>query len=282
VSLNGWAGKTIGTNLGVSVEGNTPKGVNWDSRIADIALVSVDGTVHTLFNQQNVSASTGNSSSGSNFAILTSTDTVPETHFYLGDHLGTAQMEFAGEGWPVWQGQFAPFGGELDSQTTANHYKFTQKERDAESGLDYFGARYYGSNMGRFMSPDWSSSAAPVPYANLSDPQSLNLYSYAGNNPLSRFDLDGHCWTGFSFICNTVQRFKNSFKYGFITDKQVDQVVQQGKNNLKQHGLSAEGLSRVALAAAGRATGKTISSGIQISNPTLEEQVEPALPSKIF
>jgi RHS repeat-associated protein len=35
-------------------------------------------------------------------------------------------------------------------------YKFTSKERDAKSGLDYFGARYYGSTMGRFMFPDWS------------------------------------------------------------------------------------------------------------------------------
>jgi RHS repeat-associated protein len=37
-------------------------------------------------------------------------------------------------------------------------YKFTGKERDAESGLDYFGARYYASNMGRWMSPDWSAN----------------------------------------------------------------------------------------------------------------------------
>jgi RHS repeat-associated protein len=71
-------------------------------------------------------------------------------------------------------------------------YKFTGKERDAESGLDYFGARYYASNMGRFMSPDWAAKAEPVPYAKLDNPQSLNLYSYVGNNPLSRFDPDGH------------------------------------------------------------------------------------------
>ena len=38
------------------------------------------------------------------------------------------------------------------------------KERDAESGNDYFGARYYSSTMGRFMSPDWSAKAEPVPY----------------------------------------------------------------------------------------------------------------------
>lgn len=71
--------------------------------------------------------------------------------------------------------------------------RYTGKERDQESGNDYFGARYYASTMGRFLSPDWSAKAEPVPYAKLDSPQSLNLYSYVGNNPLSRVDKDGHC-----------------------------------------------------------------------------------------
>ena len=70
----------------------------------------------------------------------------------------------------------------------------TGKERDAESGLDYFGARYYSSNMGRWMSPDWAAKPEAVPYSDLSDPQSLNLYGYVRNNPLSRADADGHEW----------------------------------------------------------------------------------------
>jgi RHS repeat-associated protein len=71
--------------------------------------------------------------------------------------------------------------------------RYTGKERDSESGNDYFGARYYASSMGRFMSPDWSAKEDdPVPYADLEDPQSLNLYSYVKNNPLSHVDSDGH------------------------------------------------------------------------------------------
>jgi len=70
---------------------------------------------------------------------------------------------------------------------------FTGKERDTESGNDYFGARYYASSMGRFMSPDWSAKIEPVPYSKLDDPQTLNLYAYVTNNPLTRRDLDGHC-----------------------------------------------------------------------------------------
>jgi RHS repeat-associated protein len=68
----------------------------------------------------------------------------------------------------------------------------TGKERDSESGND-FGARYHSSTMGRFLSPDWSSSPDAVPYTNLNNPQSLNLYSYGGNNPLGHTDPDGHC-----------------------------------------------------------------------------------------
>jgi RHS repeat-associated protein len=71
----------------------------------------------------------------------------------------------------------------------------TGKERDAESGNDYFGARYYASSMGRWLSPDFNSEEFdpdPVPYADLENPQSLNLYSYVQNNPLSRIDPVGH------------------------------------------------------------------------------------------
>jgi RHS repeat-associated protein len=70
--------------------------------------------------------------------------------------------------------------------------KFTGKERDVESGNDYFGARYYASSMGRFMSPDWSDESDPVPYAEFENPQTLNLYSYVLNNPLRSTDPDGH------------------------------------------------------------------------------------------
>jgi RHS repeat-associated protein len=77
-------------------------------------------------------------------------------------------------------------------QQRTKGYKFTGKERDSETGLDYFGTRYYGSNMGRFVSPDWSAAPTPVPYADLTDPQTLNLYGYVRNNPLAKIDPDGH------------------------------------------------------------------------------------------
>jgi RHS repeat-associated protein len=65
--------------------------------------------------------------------------------------------------------------------------QFTGKERDSESGNDYFGARYYSSAMGRFMSPDYDDGPRPT-----NNPQRLNLYAYALNNPLRFIDEDGY------------------------------------------------------------------------------------------
>ena len=64
--------------------------------------------------------------------------------------------------------------------------------RDPETGLDYFGARYYSSGTARWMLPDWSAVPEAVPYADMSNPQSLNLYTYVGNNPVNSVDADGH------------------------------------------------------------------------------------------
>jgi RHS repeat-associated protein len=64
--------------------------------------------------------------------------------------------------------------------------RYTGKERDAESGLDNFGARMYASTMGRWMSPDPSNLGADI-YM----PQTLNKYNYAVNNPLTIKDANG-------------------------------------------------------------------------------------------
>jgi RHS repeat-associated protein len=118
-------------------------------------------------------------------------------HFYFDDPLGTRRAQTNAAGLVEATYQSLPFGDGLNQNpvTTAddpteNH--FTGKERDTESGNDYFLARYYNSAMGRFVSPDWDVSKDPVPYSTLGNPQSLNLYAYVGDNPLSRNDPTGH------------------------------------------------------------------------------------------
>jgi RHS repeat-associated protein len=121
--------------------------------------------------------------------------------YYFADHLGTArEIIQAGQTSVCYDADFYPFGGERTVVDTCDsHYKFTGKERDLESGLDNFGARFDSSQMGRFMTPDWSEKPMGVPYAVLDDPQSLNLYSYVRNNPLAKADPDGHC-----ALCETI------------------------------------------------------------------------------
>jgi RHS repeat-associated protein len=103
-------------------------------------------------------------------------------------------MVQAGQTSPCYDADFYPFGGERDiNSSCAQNYKFEGKERDAETNNDDFGARYYSSRLGRWLSADWSAAPAPVPYANLTNPQTLNLYAMVSDNPESFADLDGHC-----------------------------------------------------------------------------------------
>lgn len=128
-------------------------------------------------------------------------DSSSNVFYYFADHLGTSRAILqGGQTSPCYDQDFYPYGREVPHgsevpafvNTCPQNYKFTGKERDSESGLDNFGARYDSSQYGRFMTPDWSAKPMGVPYADFGDPQSLNLYAYVRNNPLSRVDRDGH------------------------------------------------------------------------------------------
>jgi RHS repeat-associated protein len=120
-------------------------------------------------------------------------DAAVGVRYYFSDHLGSTSIITDGNGNVQEESYYYPYGGEMPVITgDTNHYKFTGKERDTETNNDYFGARYHGSSMGRFLTPDWAAKPTTVPYAMFGDPQSLNLYGYVRNNPLSRTDPDGH------------------------------------------------------------------------------------------
>jgi RHS repeat-associated protein len=91
---------------------------------------------------------------------------------------------------------YLPFGEQLAGSSATTH-KFTGKERDAESGLDNFGKRYFGSSLGRFQTPD-----AFYKDSHVGDPQSWNEYAYARNNPLRYVDPTGQNAT-VSSSCST-------------------------------------------------------------------------------
>ncbi|MCU1333502.1 MAG: repeat protein, partial [Candidatus Angelobacter sp.] len=113
--------------------------------------------------------------------------------YYFSDHLKTASVITDSAGVIKAESDYYPWGGELQFiNNDSNDYKFTGKKRDIETGLDYFGARYYSNGLGHFITSDWSATPVPVPYADLTDPQTLNQYSYVRNIPTLKADPDGH------------------------------------------------------------------------------------------
>ena len=131
-----------------------------------------------------------------------------------------------------------PLGCSL-SEASASSSISTGKERDTESGNDYFGARYYSSTMGLFLSPDWAAKAEPVPYAKLGDPQSLNLYAYVRNNPLINLDEDGHCVEGDDGRCSTAWAAQEALQSGgdvaqaMSTSRLAQQAEQSNRDRRK-------------------------------------------------
>ncbi len=122
----------------------------------------------------------------------------PLIQWLVADHLGTPRiiLDQTGSLANVKRHDYLPFGEELfagtGGRTTAQGYtggdgvrqQFTSQERDVETGLDYFGARYYSSVQGRFTGYD-PGKFTPA------DPQNLNRYAYVQNNPLKFIDPTG-------------------------------------------------------------------------------------------
>jgi RHS repeat-associated protein len=108
--------------------------------------------------------------------------------YYHLDALGSVRVTTNAAGQEIARHDYLPFGEEwAQTVPTTDVRHFTGKERDGETGLDYFGARYYRADIGRFTTVDpvytWQE--------NLTDPQRWNRYAYARNNPLKFVDPDG-------------------------------------------------------------------------------------------
>lgn len=124
-------------------------------------------------------------------AELAMLDRALRIRYYHQDHLGSSSVITDAEGILVEETAYYPFGGtrhEHRPRPVEEFYKFIQKERDRESGLHYVEARFLSSLPSRFLSvdPKYANMAAPT-----ADPQQLNLYAYARNNPVLYVDPTG-------------------------------------------------------------------------------------------
>ena len=107
-----------------------------------------------------------------------------EVYFYHGDHLGSANWITDIKGDAIQYMHYAPYGEMVDNQRAVGYnerFKFTGKERDEETGYDYFGARYYSSPFSHWLSVDPLADN----YSNISP------YAYCAWNPVKNIDPDG-------------------------------------------------------------------------------------------
>jgi RHS repeat-associated protein len=118
--------------------------------------------------------------------------------YFHGDNLGSTRLVTKENGQVAERIRYRPFGEALqDSAAAASRYKFTGQEFDAETGLYFYGARYYDPHLGRFLSPDSVVS-------DQLDPQLLNRYSYVRNNPFKYTDPTGHVLVTITYVVGTV------------------------------------------------------------------------------
>jgi len=144
------------------------------------------------------------------------------TRYQYGDHLGSASMELSNTGQIISYEEYFPFGGTSlmagtsQKEVKLKDYRYNGKERDDVTGLYYYGARYYASWLGRFVSVD--------PLADIPVQIGLSPYSAFWNNPIKWNDQDGMCpncpkngtsvSTKFSLTLNFGTRNQSSFSFG--------------------------------------------------------------------
>ncbi len=134
--------------------------------------------------------------------------------YFHADHLGSTSVLTDGNGNSEEDLVYYPYGETFTNTGTADvAYKYTGKERDGSTGLYFYEARYYDAALGRFISAD---TIVPDPL----DPQSLNRYTYAANNPVLYNDPSGHCpicfAVGFAVIGGVAAGFQSDWDAGAI------------------------------------------------------------------
>lgn len=129
--------------------------------------------------------------------------------YYHGDHLGSTSLLTDESGALVEETRYYPFGA-LREGGALSRFLYTGQEADAETGLYYYGARFYNPALRRFVQPD---SLLPDPY----DPQQLNRYSYVANNPLKYTDPSGNFRIDWDSIKSVTTQVLNRAREGFKT-----------------------------------------------------------------
>jgi RHS repeat-associated protein len=153
----------------------------------------------------------------------------PALTLVFSDHLGSSGIVTNSSGVLKSIYDYYPYGGERNTDETygyATDYRFTGKELDEETNLSYFEQRYYNQGIGRFTQVDPLSFSVPVDY--LLDPQQLNNYSYARNNPLTLIDPSGEKVYAVSKAIESQESGTHVFLY-MVPDNPGDFGIEEGQ-----------------------------------------------------
>lgn len=133
-----------------------------------------------------------------------------------------------------------PVGAALDAESTGTtNRRFTSYDRSGTTGLDYAVNRHYDPRQGRFTQVDPLGMAA----TSLADPQTLNMYSYVGNDPVNRVDPDGQFWGAlFLFIAGLFTNLKPNVINGSFTYKNVPPISVAFTPNFQNIGVGFAGI----------------------------------------
>jgi RHS repeat-associated protein len=178
------------------------------------------------------------------FVLLARGGSAQTIEYYHLDALGSVRGVTDQTGAVIERHDYLPFGDEVNPPGASNPRQFTGKERDTETGMDYFGARYFSGERGRFSTIDpiftWQD--------NLTDPQRWNRYAYARNNPVRYVDPDGR-----AFIPGALLGGAFGAGFGFVGSVMAQRVSSGSFSNIDYR--------RAAAAAAGGAVSGALAGG---------------------
>jgi RHS repeat-associated protein len=162
------------------------------------------------------------------FALVeTRTGENPVMRYQYDNHLGSACLELDANANIISYEEYHPFGttsyraGRSYSEVSLKRYKYCGKERDEETGLYYYGARYYAGWLCRFVSVDPMKEKYPE----------LSTYQYASNRPITGIDLDGlEFYSIHSSVFNTYGIPYDKDNRSGLTNKTIEQFSKLGGN----------------------------------------------------
>jgi len=168
-----------------------------------------------------------------------------DQYFYHSDHLGSSAWITDASGNVNQHMQYMPFGESFINQRSEHdvRFKFTGKERDSETGFDYFGARYYSSDISVWLSVDPLASKYP----------STSPYAYVENNPVMYIDPNGmfKTWIGAFFYKlkngGEIRKDPTKDKDAWFVGKTIGHGTVKGKDGKTKKGEVTKGVDGVSV-----------------------------------